>query len=153
MTVRERRRQERMDREDLPISLYVGGEEVRDPDLGLRDLSSGGLGIQAAGRMEVGQRVSFRLVLPTGPVGGTGQVRWAAPHHLGYRYGLEIRGMGLMDGRRYRSFVDPTAFDWVGLVDTALKAATVAMIVLLFWSSLGLPVAGFGEILNFVLRR
>lgn len=153
MTVRERRRHERMDREDLPISLYVGGEEVRDPDLGLRDLSSSGLGLQAAGRMEVGQRVTFRLVLPTGPVDGSGLVRWVAPHHLGYRYGVEIRSMGLLDGRRYRTFIDPNAFDWVGLADTGLKAATVAMLVLLFWSGLGLPVAGFREIFAFFLGR
>ncbi|MFA6028777.1 MAG: PilZ domain-containing protein [Elusimicrobiota bacterium] len=116
MAETDRRRHHRYDQE---VSVQLRGQNPCSV-LHVIDISMGGLGFQLSEPLKVGQKIAFRMDLPAGPVDGVAVVRWLAPHHLGWRCGVELRDPGYLARRRMRLFLEPWSFNALRVFDRLL---------------------------------
>ncbi|MBI3298498.1 MAG: PilZ domain-containing protein [Elusimicrobia bacterium] len=100
----ERRRHERRDRDDLTLRLSFSGRSL--PDVQLRNVSSGGFGVQVNAEIKAGQALKFELDMPGDSVKGGAKVVWAEAFHMGYRGGIEITDLGWLARRRLSRAID-----------------------------------------------
>ena len=133
----ERRREERH-----AVCAYLAlfdeaGKEIElDPDP--LDLCEGGLRLRLGAPLAPGERLRFRLCLPSGEVAGAGTVRWCQPLGLHHLLGLEIvslDGLGRWRLRRHLGRYAPLArLCDEALMLTAVGVAAIALLDLLRWN-------------------
>lgn len=148
---RERRRAERYVRHDLSVTIYESGQQVMEPEVVVRDISRTGLGLQLAGRVNVGQDVAFKLDLPEGSVQGTGRVRWVREGDTGgNRCGVRIDRLGMVGSHRLRMYLEPDSFDFMRIVDTSLMLAALGTALVLTASMLGFELPSVADLKAFL---
>ncbi|HBL17507.1 MAG TPA: hypothetical protein DD417_12385 [Elusimicrobia bacterium] len=145
----ERRRHPRIERSDISARIFDSSRECGEASV--TDVSLGGIGIYFPHRVQCGQFLRFQLQLPDGgSVSGVGVIRWAAPHHLGFRTGVEIRDIGWLGSWRLRRFLEPgdSAIDWFNVCDTALWAAAIVVGLVAVSSWLGINLLDLPKLLS-----
>ena len=120
----------------------------------LLDISSGGLGVHVAGGMHaVGDVVRFKVILSTGPFEGKGVVRWVAPlTQETCRCGIRYKGLSWFNRRRLTSFLCPSAFDLIAVLDQLLAAGALATATYCALLRLGITLPAWGEIQDLLYR-
>ncbi|MFC1679986.1 PilZ domain-containing protein, partial [Elusimicrobiota bacterium] len=123
----------------LEVEVRVFDGEREFIDACVTDISSEGLGLYIPGRVHFGQRLRIQLETPGGGVSGVGVVRWASPHHLGYRGGVQLQRLGWRGWRRLNRYLSPSEFfDWSAAFDSLLLGLAVIVILIAVFEFLGI---------------
>ncbi len=144
----ERRRAHRFDREDLALTVTRDGRDMSDAGVVLKDVSRSGVGLQMSGRVDVGERLSFRREIPGGAVSGQASVRWVVEDNIGCRCGLQFQGLGFWDYFRLKGFLEPAGAELLLAFDKLLLVSILAVCTLLFFHGAGFHIASPMEILD-----
>lgn len=116
---------------DRSFSVRLIGPDSSEEDARLLDIGGGGLRIETALPLAVGDRVGFRLLLPgKRPLAAHATVRWALAGGWRKDYGLELDPLGILDRESLLSCVDPDHFSWRLLGD---KLLIVGAVLTLLW--------------------
>jgi hypothetical protein len=137
-----RRKVTRYERE-IPITLSDLRRSPIEGHPDTMDISTRGMGFQVVHDVKPGEILSFRLLLPAGPVSGQACVRWVQPHHLGYQCGAEIRNLSWLHARRLRLYLEPDSFDIVRVFETGVKIAVLLLAYYVVLDYFELPINPF----------
>ena len=146
----ERRKESRIDREDLSIFVDRAGKGLAE--ISVFDISARGIGLHLTEQWKVGDTFRFRLNIPSGPIFGTACVRWVKPHHLGFRCGVSIQEISWLNGRRLYYYLYPDQEDPVKVLDRGLTTSFFLVAVLLVLDFFGLSLDRLIELAQYVLK-
>jgi Tfp pilus assembly protein PilZ len=149
-----KRTHERHIRDDFSVTLLRDGRELRGFDMLVCDISRGGVGLQLAAEVRVGDQISMRLDLPgtNNEVVVGGAVRWVDETPMGYRCGVAFADLGYMAAYKIGQFLNPLDPTWLGSVDAFLWAAVSSVMALAGVQAIGWELASPAEIIEFYVN-
>ena len=149
----ERRRHARYERDDLGLVVTSVRSGSIPDEPWLSDISSAGMGLQVGTEVKPGDTFDFRLDLPSGHVTGRASVRWASPHGVGYRCGVEVTGVPWLAARRLRLYLEPDQFDLFKALDQTFLLAVAVVAALVVLDVFSVNLRGLWETVRFFFAK
>jgi len=115
---------------DLPLSLWDSSHHLLDSRAVAHDVTPAGFGFETKADLRHLIRVYFELELPDGrSVSGSARVVWSQGFDWGRWGGARIVEISWSDARKIRRVIRGPGYDWAGLADRFLLAATIVAAV------------------------